>query len=743
MGKKLGYENNDNFEDFFGREQEDMSKQLPREYTDSYNILSLISETTLHKSYLLEDKKQHFKLLLKTGTGEALTLLSTEAKMGERVVEALGNEKGRVISYKEIDGTGYLLRHYIEGMNLKEYSERRVVLTAEEIYDVMHILCHKISILHKLNPPVIHRDIKPENIIIYAKEGHVIDVHLIDFGTARSFDEKKQHDTMFVGTRQTAAPEQYGFSQTNERTDIYGLGKVLCYMLSGGFEVEGLRAAGRGLLYHMHLSMAEYRNLCQVVEKSTELDPAKRFQSVDQFENACFRVNMFQKYGHIIANALVACVLVGIAFIIGYGAGGSKTDSKGIRNDNMNQYLNENSETEAYDNIEHDDGGEAAKAVVNKDNSSDYAENDNDTDTDTESDKEISSGKTDINTGLSLKSNGEVDFGSELLYEAAKKTLPEDTLITPDELAKIRSIRIVSNRTFGFEYEIWGYGTSVFAKTLSDEQMQFDSSNLGDISDLSAVAYMDNLEELYLGNQMIEDISALRGCKAKTLLLNGNNIKDFSVLSTMPNLEILYIGNNPISDLSFLKDCKKLRMLNIDSIVVNDIKALEDTNIGEIELHEIRVFDNDYTVLERMDSLYRLGVSRAESGMINVLGELDNITMLSIDVWPDEDLERISGLTNLSSLGISSDRLVSMKGIEKMTNIQRLYFDNNLNLADVSGIDKLDRLQEFVCNSSMIKDVTPLCNLSPNITRLVLYKSVAAEVIKRKPEYEDFITLEE
>ena len=742
MEKKLEYENNDNFEDFFSREQENLSKQLPHEYTNSYNILSLISETSLHKSYLLEDKKQHFKLLLKTGEGEALKLLSTEAEMGERVVEALGVDKGRVLSYKEIDGTGYLLRHYIEGMNLKEYFERRVVLTAEEIYDVMHILCHKISILHKLNPPVIHRDIKPENIIIYAKEGHVIDVHLIDFGTARSFDEKKQYDTIFVGTRQTAAPEQYGFSQTNERTDIYGLGKVLCYMLTGGFAVEDLKGIGYGRLHHMHLSMTEYRNMCRVVERSTEIDPTKRFQSVDQFENACSRVNMYQKFGHIIANALAICLLVGIAFIIGYGAGGRKTDSKGIRNDNMIQYMNENSESAAYDDIEHDDG-EAEKTAVNKDNSSDYAENDNNTDMDIESDKESSSGKTDINTGLSLKSNGEVDFGSELLYEAAKKTFPKGTLITPDELAKIRSIRVVSGRTFGFEYEIWGYGTSVFAKTLSDEQMQFDSSNLGDISDLSAVAYMDNLEELYLGNQMIEDISALKGCKAKTLLLNGNNIKDFSVLSTMPNLEVLYIGNNPISDLSFLKGCKKLRMLNIDSIVVNDIKALEDTNIGEIELHEIRVLDNDYSVLERMDSLYRLGVSRAESGMINVLGELDNITMLSIDVWPDEDLERISGLTNLSSLGISSDRLVSMKGIEKMTNIQRLYFDNDLNLSDVSGIDKLDRLQEFVCNSSMIKDVTPLCNLSPNITRLVLYKSVADEVIKRKPEYESFIILEE
>ena len=62
---------------------------------------------------------------------------------------------------------------------------------------------------------MIHRDIKPENIVV-TPGGEVV---FIDFGTMRSYKKDGSRDTFVVGTRGTAAPEQYGYIQTDQRTE--------------------------------------------------------------------------------------------------------------------------------------------------------------------------------------------------------------------------------------------------------------------------------------------------------------------------------------------------------------------------------------------------------------------------------------------------------------------------------------------------------------------------------------------
>ena len=82
-------------------------------------------------------------------------------------------------------------------------------------------------------------DIKPTNIMLqgdFKKGQGIVSVYLIDFNTARVFDAERNRDTELIGTRGFAAPEQYGFSQSDARTDIYGLGVLLNYMLCGKFD---------------------------------------------------------------------------------------------------------------------------------------------------------------------------------------------------------------------------------------------------------------------------------------------------------------------------------------------------------------------------------------------------------------------------------------------------------------------------------------------------------------------------
>lgn len=94
---------------------------------------------------------------------------------------------------------------------------------------VMPSLCRAVSALHAaFDPPLIHRDLKPSNVIMRSGEPVII-----DFGSARQWREGAEADTSHFLTRCYAPPEQFGFGQTDVRSDVYALGKMLYFCLVG------------------------------------------------------------------------------------------------------------------------------------------------------------------------------------------------------------------------------------------------------------------------------------------------------------------------------------------------------------------------------------------------------------------------------------------------------------------------------------------------------------------------------
>lgn len=147
-----------------------------------------------------------------------------------------------------------ILEEYIEGQTAGS-----AALTKKQCRTIIKELCEVLIYLHENG--IIHRDIKPSNILI-AKDGHI---RLIDFDAARVPKENREQDTVQLGTRGYAPPEQYGFSQTDERADIYALGVTIKQLLGG--RAEKLR----------------YR---KTLSKCTSLDPEKRYSSVRRVKNA-------------------------------------------------------------------------------------------------------------------------------------------------------------------------------------------------------------------------------------------------------------------------------------------------------------------------------------------------------------------------------------------------------------------------------------------------------------------------
>ena len=131
-----------------------------------------------------------------------------------------------------IDGEGSFLivMDFIEGKTLSEVLKEYGAQPQESVIDWAKQLCDVLGYLHSRQPAIIYRDMKPSNVML-RPDGDVV---LFDFGTAREYKTNNMEDTVCLGTRGYAAPEQYGGQgQTDARTDIYCLGATMYHLLTG------------------------------------------------------------------------------------------------------------------------------------------------------------------------------------------------------------------------------------------------------------------------------------------------------------------------------------------------------------------------------------------------------------------------------------------------------------------------------------------------------------------------------
>lgn len=155
-----------------------------------------------------------------------------------------------------------IIEEYINYPTLDAYMLNNK-LDEKTVIKIMIELCDSLDLLHQYN--IIHRDIKPENIF-YGKD-HII---LFDFDIARIHCEQKKQDTTILGSVGYAAPEQFGFQQSDQRTDIYALGVLMNVLLTNKLPNEQL-----------------YTGYSQsVIEKAIQIDPNKRYPNVKAMKHA-------------------------------------------------------------------------------------------------------------------------------------------------------------------------------------------------------------------------------------------------------------------------------------------------------------------------------------------------------------------------------------------------------------------------------------------------------------------------
>ncbi|MDO5476177.1 MAG: serine/threonine-protein kinase [Eubacteriales bacterium] len=150
-----------------------------------------------------------------------------------------------IVDVIETEGSLLIVMEYIQGRDLQKIMneegeqnpENRGAQDPEAVRSWAIQLCDVLHYLHTRTPPIIYRDLKPANIMLQEEENDRFpygSVCLIDFGTAREMKAKGTGDTISLGTRGYAAPEQFGGQEeSDERTDIYNLGATMYHLLTG------------------------------------------------------------------------------------------------------------------------------------------------------------------------------------------------------------------------------------------------------------------------------------------------------------------------------------------------------------------------------------------------------------------------------------------------------------------------------------------------------------------------------
>lgn len=176
------------------------------------------------------------------------------------------------------NNTSYMVMEYIKGESLQKAVENRGRLPYTEAVNYIAQIADAVDYIHKRH--ILHRDIKPDNIMLTANYKAI----LIDFGSAREFEEDKTqiHTSMF--TNGYAPPEQYASkSRKGSYTDIYALGATFYFTLTGQAPLEATARLIDKMPEPKKLVKDIPEEANRTILKAMQLKSENRHQTIDDF----------------------------------------------------------------------------------------------------------------------------------------------------------------------------------------------------------------------------------------------------------------------------------------------------------------------------------------------------------------------------------------------------------------------------------------------------------------------------
>lgn len=466
------------------------------------------------------------------------------------------------------------LREYVPGRTLAELSGERA-FTPEQVIDIGEQLCGQMESLHGLTPPVVHRDIKPQNVVI-RPDGQAV---LIDFGISRVVTEASG-DTLVFGTEGFAPPEQYGFAQTDARSDIFALGMLLNWLLRGDQPPPRRPATA----------------LDRVIRRCAAFDPGERYPTAARVKRALAGVRPRAVRRRRLLAAAVALCLVAAAAVL--GAGISRRAAARVT---FSQPLME----------------QAARANLG------LAEG-----------EPLTREKLAAVEGIYIVADAAYP-DPDSFYPAINRWYAEGRPVR-GEMTDLADLALMPNvrQVCVVAQELADISALSGLKQL--DKVEF-KHNL--IEDISALSGMEKLTSVGINDNPVRDISPLARC-ANLSFLDLCDVRSYdpAAIADLGNFDYLDLSN-PTESYNYL-DGKSVSVLKLNWTGLTDLTALDGvTRLEELEIGHTDVLD--LSPLTRHAGLKRLIIPAVPAGDLSPLA---SIPLLEEIIVSEDMLEKVAAL---------------------------------------------------------------------------------------------------
>lgn len=633
------------FEAFYSLElTQDLN--LPPRISSRYSVKACLASSDRKEVYLLTSLLEGDHVVLRR-----LPLEQSELNRSEYAL-LLGIDHPRVpkaIELFEENGFSYFFRSYVDGVSLHQWVASRGPSSERETVDIIIQLCDILTYLHTRQPPIIHRDIKPQNVII-ASDGSV---YLIDFDISRNFDPAAVKDTTYMGTLGSAPPEQYGYGQTNSRSDIYSLGMLLIFLCTGRCD--------RAELLHIP------PKLHRIAETCTQFAPKDRYASASKMKRALVSLRHTSLF-RAVAVAGVILLITGAFYL------GCIYTKNSISSANAPALLQiEGEDAERRTAVAEDGTVSFTSAAIEKlvKDKLGKGEEGHVTLSELQSITELSLVGID-SKDLSVP----IDFYSDQAYRNGDP-INRGKISSLSDLALMKSL---NNLTLIYQ-------CIDDLSPLKDLKLQSLTIIGNYVSDLSPLSNMQTLRVLNVNNNPVADISPLKHLqRLEALHIQQSNVTDVSVVAELPTLTSIGAGQIPCLDFSPFLELSQLSYVEITGSGSEDAAIVSgNSNINELIAMNCGI--TSLAVLKTMPNLKELELSNNNLESLEGIERFQKLKRLIIRSTNISDMSPLISLPDL--------REIDLRGIEDV---------------DLSPLLQISSLKKVFCSPAMQSSIDQIKN---------------------------------
>lgn len=184
-----------------------------------------------------------------------------------------------IFDYFYANNTAYLVMEYLSGITLENYIKNYGTLSEAQTVYIAERLSMALLIIHSAQ--ILHRDISPDNIML-CKDGRI---KLVDFGAARAFTAENLPQFTVIMKSGFAPIEQYSSNgDFGEWTDIYSLGTVLYYALTGKIPPNPYERIASGEDFDFDGKNMN-PEIIGIIKKASGISPEERYEHASEIKN--------------------------------------------------------------------------------------------------------------------------------------------------------------------------------------------------------------------------------------------------------------------------------------------------------------------------------------------------------------------------------------------------------------------------------------------------------------------------